>query len=322
MGVHLITGGAGFIGVNLGRRLLERKQTVVALDDLSLGQLDFLTPLTRYTDFSFVKVDCSSFRDLSAVFAEIHARTPVSDVWHLAANSDIPSGVANPRIDLARTFLTTFEILTSMRETGIGVLHFASSSAVYGDAGGAAVGENWGALEPISNYGAMKLASEAQIRAACEAFLTRADIFRFPNVVGTPATHGVIVDLIAKGRANPREIEVLGDGTQRKIYLHVEDLIDAMLFIAGHANARYNVYNIGPADDGVTVREIAEMVRDRVAQGGSIRYGSGNKGWIGDVPRFRYATDKLSTLGWKSPRDSAAAIRAAVNEIADQLGRK
>jgi len=321
MGVHLITGGAGFIGVNLARRLLEQGQTVIALDDLSLGKLEFVAPLTRFPDFSFVKVDCSSSDDISKALAKIHERTPVSDVWHLAANSNIAAGVADPRIDLTRTFLTTFEVLAAMRQTGIGVLHFASSSAVYGDAGGAAVDENWGPLEPISNYGAMKLASEAQIRAACESFLTRADIFRFPNVVGTPATHGVIVDLIAKGRATPHEIEVLGDGTQRKIYLHVQDLVEAMLFITSHADARYNVYNIGPADDGVTVREIAEMVRDRVAQGGAIRYGAGNKGWVGDVPRFRYATDKLIALGWKSSRNSAAAIRTAVNEIADQPWR-
>jgi UDP-glucose 4-epimerase len=252
----------------------------------------------------------------------VHVREPITDVWHLAANSDIPAGVSNPNVDLRRTFQTTFETLAVMQALAIPRLHFASSSAIYGDVPDRAIDENYGPLEPISNYGAMKLASEAQIRAAVESYLPRADIFRFPNVVGVPATHGVIVDLVRKCLTTPSGFDVLGDGTQQKIYLHSDDLVDAMLFIADHAVARYNVFNIGPDDEGATVTRIAEAVRDRVSPAAGIRYGQGSKGWTGDIPRFRYATGRLAALGWTPKLGSIGAIQRAVGEIADQEGGK
>jgi UDP-glucose 4-epimerase len=318
MGVHLITGGAGFIGVNLARRLLGEQQSVIAVDDLSLGRKEFVAALVGFPGFSFFQADCSSYSDFLNVVSQVSKSGTITDVWHLAANSDIPSGVMNPRIDLSRTFLTTFETLAVMRAAKIPTLHFASSSAVYGDAGEEAIAEDRGSLEPISNYGAMKLASEAQIRAAVEAHLGRADIFRFPNVIGTPATHGVIFDLVRKARETPNGFDVLGDGTQRKSYLHVQDLLDAMLYIARNAVGRYNVFNIGPFDDGITVREIAETVRDRVAPSATIRYGKGKQGWVGDVPRFRYDTSKIRALGWQPVLNSASAVRRAVGEIVQQ----
>jgi UDP-glucose 4-epimerase len=312
----LVTGGAGFVGVNLAQRLLSQGDQVIAMDDLSLGHRAFLQPFEGNPSFSFHQIDCAEFGPYHDLVARLHARQPIDEVWHLAANSDIPSGVADPSIDLRRTFLTSFETLRVMRVVGIPILHFASSSAIYGDAGGQPIAEDYGPLEPISNYGAMKLASEAQIRAAAEAFLSRATIFRFPNVVGLPATHGVILDLIRKCRATPDGFDVLGDGTQRKIYLHVEDLIDAMIFIRDHARERYSVFNIGPDDAGVTVRRIAEMVRDRVSPQADIRYGEGGRGWVGDVPRFRYATGRLAAFGWTPQLTSERAVAKAVEQIA------
>jgi UDP-glucose 4-epimerase len=206
-------------------------------------------------------------------------------------------------------------VLLFLRENGAANLHFASSSAIYGDLADKAVDEDVGPLEPISYYGAMKLASEAQIRAAVEAFLPRANIFRFPNVVGTPATHGVLLDFIDKLYANPARLDVLGDGTQRKPYLHVDDLVDAMLFIADRADRRYNVFNIGPDDPGVTVARIAEIVRDAVSPGAEIAYGREPRGWVGDVPRFRYSTARLTSLGWTRAGTSEQAVSRAVAEI-------
>jgi UDP-glucose 4-epimerase len=318
MAVHLITGGAGFIGVNLARRLLAVGDRVIAADDLSRGRLDFVKSFARDPNFSFVKVDCSNFRIFHDEMLALHQSNLITDVWHMAANSDIPAGVADPQIDLQRTFMTTFATLAVMRDLDIPVIHFASSSAVYGDLADLAISETSGPVEPISNYGAMKLASEAQIRAAVESYLRRANVFRFPNVVGTPATHGVVVDLIRKAQDSPSGFHVLGNGTQRKIYLHVDDLVSAMLCIRDRATARYNVYNIGPKDDGITVREIAEAVAKRVAPNGAIHFGTDGKGWIGDVPRFRYATNKLSALGWSPSMGSHAAIAKAVEQIAEQ----
>jgi UDP-glucose 4-epimerase len=239
-------------------------------------------------------------------------------VWHLAANSDIPAGVTDPLVDHRDTFLTTFNMLMVMRELKIPAIRFSSSSSIYGEFGDKLIEEDSGPLRPISNYGAMKLAAEAQISAARETFLERADIFRFPNVVGTPATHGVIYDFVAKLRRTPDRLDVLGDGSQQKPYMHVDDLIDAMLFIAARADERLNVFNIGPDDDGVTVRFIAETVRDIVAPGAVIRFGAGDRGWVGDVPKFRYSTARLERLRWRPKLSSADAVRRAAREIAAQ----
>lgn len=315
---NVITGGAGFVAVNLASRLLSQGETVIAIDDLSRGRREALLELETHPAFSFHQIDCSSGTDMIALFASLEG---ITDVWHLAANSDIPAGIEDPDIDLRRTFLTTVGTLAAMRAHRIPTLHFASSSAIYGDLGLREIVEDIGPLEPISNYGAMKLASEAQIRAAVEAYLPRANIFRFPNVIGVPATHGVIMDFIAKLRATPDRLDVLGDGSQQKSYLHVGDLVDAMLHIAA-LEGRYLVYNIGPADEGITVRAIAETVRDHVAPDAAIHYGTGSRGWVGDVPRFRYSTQKIRATGWRPRLGSEAAVRRAVVEIAaqDQLG--
>jgi UDP-glucose 4-epimerase len=317
MSTHVITGGAGFIAISLIERLLGKGDRVLAVDDLSRGCREYLAPFEERIGFAFAQVDCSDKHALSAAIRDFGG---ADEVWHLAANSDIPAGGADPNVDLRQTFMTTFATLEAMREFGIMVLHFASSSAIYGDLGDRRIAEDDGPLAPISNYGAMKLASEAQISAAVEAWLGKADIFRFPNVVGIPATHGVILDFIRKLKVTPGALPVLGNGTQRKPYLHVQELVDAMLFIAETAQGRLNVFNIGPCDDGVTVRFIAETVRDRVSPSAVLEFGEGNRGWVGDVPRFSYSTDRLDALGWRPALDSVGAIRRAADEIASQEG--
>ena len=315
MSTHIITGGAGFVGANLAASLLADQHEVIAIDDLSRGREDVIAPLYGQAGFSFRKADCSNLQELIAALEGCGGEG--ATVWHLAANSDIPAGVADPRIDLERTFLTTFVILEAMKAKNIGTLHFASSSAIYGDFGDTEIHEDIGPLQPISNYGAMKLASEAQIRAASEAWLGRASIFRFPNVIGVPATHGVIWDFVRKMKANGSVLEVLGDGTQQKAYLHIDDLVSAMRFIE-RLDGSYLVYNIGPVDLGITVREIAEAVRDHVNPSARIAYGKENRGWVGDVPRFCYSVNKLLASGWRPTLSSHEAVRKAVGEIAAQ----
>lgn len=312
---HLVTGGAGFIAHTLIRRLLECGDTVLAVDNLSRGTL---APLERFSGdhrFIFRRADCADYASFRHEITDALGKAPITNVWHLAANSDVPAGVDNPEIDLRDTFLTTFNVLKLMRELRIPTLHFASSSAIYGDLGDRAADEAAGPLEPISNYGAMKLASEAQIRASVESHIRRADIFRFPNVIGAPATHGVIFDFVRKLKATPTQLDVLGNGTQRKPYLHVEELVDAMLFIRMKATGRYNVFNIGPMDSGVTVGFIAETVRSRVSIGAKICYGDGDRGWVGDVPKFQYSIARLQALGWAPRMDSQSAVTKAVKEI-------
>jgi UDP-glucose 4-epimerase len=290
--------------------LLELGETVIGIDNFSRGTRANLSRSLLDASFRFFETDLSNLNSLR----EILSSYEIDTVWHMVANSDIGAGVADPNVDLKDTFLSTFNLLVAMRDVGIKKLAFASTSAVYG-VHDRTLDENIGPLFPISNYGAMKLASEALISAAVESYLERAWIFRFPNVIGPRATHGIIFDLLTKLARKPADLEVLGDGTQQKPYLHVSELVEAMLWIYGHAGDALNWFNIGPPDEGATVKEIAEAVQRQAAPSTPIRYTGGNKGWVGDVPKFRYSIEKLRRLGWSPQFTSGQAVEKAVGEI-------
>ena len=313
----LITGVAGFIGSNLARRLREQGKEVVGVDNLSRGRLQNLEGIVGQVGFTFFEIDICDYQSYFGSIREFHLVNRIDEVWHLAANSDIPAGIEDLRLDLDNTFMTTINTLEVMKELDIKIISFASSSAIYGNHGDVKLHEEFGPLLPISNYGAMKLASEAAISAMLESALDRSFIFRFPNVIGIPATHGVILDFINKLKETPYNLDVLGDGTQQKAYLHVDELIDAMFFIRRFAAERMNCYNIGADDEGVTVRFIAEEVTKKFATSAKITYGDGNKGWVGDVPMFSYSIRKLMNLGWSPRLSSQEAVKKAVSQILD-----
>lgn len=314
----LITGVAGFVGVNLAKTLSAQGMRIFGVDNLSRGTLDNLRELTHEPRFRFKQLDMTHFDKFLSAVQQFEATEKITEVWHLAANSDIPAGVNDAAVDLKDTFMTTFNTLAVMKAMMIPRLAFASSSAIYGDHGDRPLVEDIGPLLPISNYGAMKLASEAAISAAAESFLENIYIFRFPNVIGIPATHGVMLDFVRKLKKTPDTLQVLGNGTQQKVYLHVEELVDAMLFIRNNAKDKVSVFNVGADDEGVTVRFIAEETVRAAAPGAHIAYGEGNKGWVGDVPRFIYSVDKLKQLGWRPKLGSAEAVRKAVAQIVAQ----
>ena len=311
--LNFVTGAAGFVGHGLIQRLLSEGEAVAGFDNLRRGTMANIAAFADHPDFSFRQLDAADKTALTEGFAEALARHKGAEVvvWHLAANSDILAGVDDPDVDLHDTFLTTYTTVAAMRAHGLRKLAFASTSAVYG-ALETVLREDSGPLFPISNYGAMKLASEAVISAAVESHFERAWIFRFPNVVGAFGTHGVIYDFARKLRRTPQELEVLGNGTQQKAYLLVDELVDAMRFIQREAGERVNCFNIGPADAGATVRFIADEMVRVAAPKASIRYTGGDRGWVGDVPRFTYSIEKLQKLGWSPKLSSEEAIRAAI----------
>ena len=313
----LITGVCGFIGSNLANTLIEKGDRIIGVDNLSRGSLQNIAGVKDNLNFHLIETNICNYRIFSEKVSVLHKTYPITEVWHLAANSDIPAGIANAQVDLSDTFMTTFSTLKLMMELKIKIISFASTSAVYGNLGDRKLVEDIGPLFPISNYGAMKLASEASISAAVENFLEKAFIFRFPNVIGMPATHGVIFDFINKLRETPENLNVLGDGTQQKTYLHVDELIDAMIMIRNNSEDRLNYFNVGANDEGATVKFIAEEVVKAFSPTAKITYGEGNKGWVGDVPKFTYGVDKVHKLGWEPKLNSTQSLQKAIQQIVE-----
>jgi UDP-glucose 4-epimerase len=306
----LVTGGAGFIGSHLCDRLLEHGHQVWCVDNLRLGRRRNIEHLMSHPAFCFLEMDVLNRSELAALFADAR----FDEVFHMAANSDIAAGITNVHLDLELNQLTTVAVLEAMEAHKVKRLFFASTSAIFGETG-ALLHEDFGPLWPISFYGASKLAAEAYASVFAHTFGMRVVVLRFPNVVGERATHGIIFDFLRKLTANRTKLEVLGDGNQTKPYLYVQDLIDAMLIARDKAQGPYNVFHA--AGIGITsVREIAEIV---VAATGStdaqIVFTGGDRGWPGDVPRFRYDTSKLQSLGWDPKRHSTDAVRYAVDRI-------
>ena len=300
----LVAGGAGFIGGHLIDALLSLGHNVVCADSLCLGTEDMIRHCYGSPNFEFCKLDVRDSDKLNALF-EKHS---FQRVYHLAANSDIQKGASDPSIDFHNTFLTTKSILDAMRSYGVKELLFASTSAVYGDMPGQ-LKEDAGGLAPISYYGACKLASEALISAYASMNGLSANILRFPNVVGPRLTHGVIFDFIAKLKRNPRELEILGDGSQDKPYLYVADLVDAIL--AMQYNQTMDTFNIG-VETSTTVSRIADIVCEEMGLAGvQYKFTGGSIGWLGDVPRFSYDLTKIHSTDWKAKHNSDESVRLA-----------
>jgi len=234
----LVTGGAGFIGSNLVELLVSKGYDVTVMDNLSTKEGDrFIRHLIDNKEIKFVKGDMAKTEDLKIFDGK-------DMVVHLAANSDVRHGFENPEVDYRNNVLGTFNILEAMRKYDVKELLFSSSSTVYGKAKQLPTPEEYGPLLPISSYGASKLAGEAMISAYAHYYGIRSSIFRFANVVGRNSTHGIIYDFINKLKKNPRRLEILGDGTQRKSYVHVSDCIGAMLF-AHYKTKVVDIYNLG-----------------------------------------------------------------------------
>ena len=310
--IHVLTGAAGFIGSHLADALLARGDAVIGIDDLSLGTRRNVAAASTNPRFTLHECDLNDLPHASAAFAT--ANGPIDTLWHLAANSDIQAGVADPDVDFRKTFLTTYSAVQLCRRHGIRRVVFASTSAVYGELPGS-LAEHSGPLFPISNYGAMKLASEATLTAATTGTLDAVAITRFPNVVGSRSTHGVIHDFLAKLARMPERLEVLGDGTQEKPYVHVSDLVRGLLFTRYHIDEKIACYNLGDGRTSTNVAEIARLVIQRRSPKATIAYTGGCRGWAGDVPRFQYDCSRIHSRGWEPSMTSTEAVALAVEEL-------
>ena len=287
---------------------------VTVYDNLSSGKREFIQQHFGKSNFRFIEADILNFDALNEAIANHDM------VFHLAANPDVRAGITNTRLDLQQGALATYNVLEAMRLNQVSKIVFASSSTVYGEAGIKAVAEDYGPLLPISLYGASKLACEGLISAFCGVFDMQAWIFRFANVVGSRASHGVIFDFISKLKQSPKELEILGDGAQEKPYLYVDDCVNGILFGLDHSQEQVNVLNLG-TDASTNVTAIANMVVEAMGLSRvKFKYTGGNRGWKGDVPQVRFDMAKMKNSGWKARYNSDEAVRQAIKDTLSKDG--
>ncbi|MBR6902740.1 MAG: NAD-dependent epimerase/dehydratase family protein [Clostridia bacterium] len=306
----LVAGGAGFIGSHLIDSLLSEGHSVVCADKLVMGDKN-IEHLKANPAFKFYETDLAIQENVDRIFAE----NKIDAVFHLAANSDIQKGGKEPDIDFHDTFLTTRALLEGMRKANIKKMFFASTSAVYGEKPDELLTETTGGLMPVSYYGGAKFASEALISSYVSMCDMSVVIFRFPNVIGPRLTHGVIFDFIRKLKNNPNELVILGDGTQCKPYIYVLDLVDAIVRLTKEFISGEQVYNLSVKGEGTTVTRIAETVVEEMGlKGVRFNYTGGDRGWKGDVPRFKYDISKILSTGWEPNFTSDEAVRQTVKD--------
>ena len=310
-----ISGGAGFIGNHLTRRLLARDDVrrVVIYDNFSSGLDAYLSDLKSDARLEIVRAD---LKDKDAVTTAMRG---CEVVFHLAANPDIAKAVTQPDIDFYEGTLLAQNVLEAIRVNGVKRLLYTSGSGVYGDNAQVAFAENYGPCVPISTYGASKLACEALIAAYCHMFGLTARAFRFANVVGPRQTHGVGYDFVRRLKSDPTQLRILGDGSQSKSYIHVADILDAVFLADERCAAKYDVFNVATGDY-ITVKEIADLARDVCgASGARYDFTGGDRGWKGDVPIVRFDCAKIESLGWRCHRTSAQAVRDAMAAMWEEI---
>jgi UDP-glucose 4-epimerase len=314
---HIVIGGAGFIGSHLVRRLLEGDDGagVTVFDNFSSGHEWHLEPVAGDPRLRIVRGDV---KDLDAL---TEAARGHAIAFLLASNPDIARAVTEPAIDFWEGTYLVQNTLEACRLVGVQRLVYASGSGVYGDQGEHELDESFGPLLPVSTYGASKLAGEALISAYCHLFGLRGVAFRFANVVGPRQTHGVVYDFVRKLLRDPSRLEVLGDGHQSKSYIHVDDILDAVLMLGADPPEPFDVFNAA-TEDYVTVREIAAIVIDAMGlEGVDVEFGQTPGGWKGDVPIVRFSSAKLRARGWRSRRTSREALADSARAILAEAQR-
>lgn len=309
-----IVGGAGFIGSHLAIKLLkEEGRTVIIYDNFSSGTERHLESIRENKRLEVIKGDVKDLPELTKASAGADV------IYHFASNPDISKAATQPDIDFWEGTYLTNNVVEAARQNGVKRLIYASGSGVYGDTGEQVVEENYSPLRPISTYGASKLAGEALLCSYCEMFDMHASAFRFANVVGPRQTHGVGYDFIRKLRENSKELSILGDGSQSKSYIYVDDVLSALETLVSSDLPGFTTFNVSTVD-AITVQQIADLVCQKMKlENVRYRYGGGNRGWKGDVPVIRLSSEAIRKLGWQPQKTSFEAISASIEAMLQNL---
>lgn len=313
MGSFAIIGGAGFIGSHFVDQLLETSASrVLAIDNLSSGSKTFVQKHLQDRRFQFIEGSAENTIFLQEILLGIDT------VIHLASNPDIAKAITYPRVDFEKGTLLTESVLEACRLSQVKTVLYASGSGVYKESSDSVLGESF-PLEPISTYGASKLAGESLMSAYSYMFGMKCISFRFANVVGPRQTHGVGYDFVRKLRNNPTKLEILGNGTQTKSYIHVLDVVSAVLLANSRIESGYEVFNVA-TQDVLTVKEIAEITIETLQMNSGsveITFGVSDRGWKSDVPKVRLDSRKLRALGWNNHYSSYSAMKNAIASMAN-----
>ncbi len=312
----VVTGGAGFIGSHLVDRIMKEAAEVWVLDNLTSGKEDFLDRWYGDDRLHLVRTDVTKFESILPYLKGADV------VFHLAANPDVRTAAENTYAHVEQNILATYTVLEAMRHQKVTDIVFTSTSTVYGEATVLPTPEDYGPLKPISVYGASKLASEALISSYVSTFGMRGVLYRFANVVGSRGTHGVIFDFIKKLRADQNRLEILGDGKQRKSYVHVKDCVEAMVIGYEGSEEDLGIYNIG-TDQSTDVITIADIVSEVMGLAG-VKYHTtggvdGGRGWKGDVKVMSLDIKAILGLGWKPRYGSDEAIRMTAQALLKEI---
>lgn len=299
-----ITGGTGFIGSNLAKRLLREGHDVTIFDRISLREAKRLQSVIN--QIQYVQIDLENLEQLKDKLKYFDV------VAHFSASADIALGRTKTDVDLKQGTIVTYNVLEAMRINGIKKIIFPSSSAVYGEPAKIPTSEDTGLLFPTSLYGASKLASEALISAFCHLFDMNSWIFRFGNVVGSDMTRGVIRDFIHKLKNNSTQLEILGDGLQQKDFIHIDDCLSGILFALKNSSEKVNVFNLSSGTT-TSVNKIAHMIIEELdLKNVNLIYTGGKSGWPGDAPIVHYDIAKMKKLGWEPQFLSDEAVRLSI----------
>ena len=311
----IVFGGAGFIGSHLTERLIQQGASVTVFDNLQTGRTSNLEKVWRHPDFRFIEAEV---RDRKKVDATV----PGHDiVFHFCDDSDIRSAAEHPDTFVEQNIMGLFYVLESMRRNGIRHILFPSSTTVFGELANPPASESHGPMMPLNIYGGAKLAAEGLISAWAHTYDLQAIVFRFVGIIGGRMDHGVVHDFVRKLQKDPTQLEILGDGTQQRSFVLVDDCLTAMLLPLDKVVKNFDFVHIGNVDQ-ITVNETADIIR-RVLKLDNVerRHTGGRVGWKGDVTSNFIATETLTAWGWKPPRSSREAVVEAARRLASETGR-
>jgi UDP-glucose 4-epimerase len=304
----LVTGAAGFIGSSLVDRLLSLNHEVIGVDNFSTGIENFLAEANKNSRFKLITGDllipCLLDANLSGVDA----------VFHLAANADIRGGLLNPRKDIDQGIIVTFNVLESMRSSGVKKIIFASSAAALGEPNQFPTAENSPIPIQTSIYGAAKMACEGLVSSYCLGYGMEGYSFRFVSLLGPRYPHGHVYDFVKQLIDDPNNLYILGDGTQRKSYMHIQDCINAIIDIPiNNQTAKknvnnYEVYHLG-SPEYCELNASISWICDEINIAPKLTYSGGDRGWLGDNPFVFLDVQKAIKDGWNPKNTIEGSVR-------------